>query len=105
MEFNKYIEDKIVGDKKYYLFFDEIQRVDKWELAVNSFKAKYGNRVSIFVTGSNSDLLSGELATHLVGRYVSFNIYPFTFKEICEFKNIIDRNKYELQDYFNEYMI
>lgn len=46
--------------------------------------------MSIFIAGSNSDLLSGELATHIAGRYVSFNVYPFTFKEMCEFKNIED---------------
>jgi len=105
IEFNKYIECKIVNDKKYYLFFDEIQKVDKWELSVNSFKAVHGDKVSIFITGSNSDLLSGELATHIAGRYVSFKIYPFTFKEVCELKNTLDKNKYELQDNFNEYMI
>ena len=104
-EFNDYIENKIVSDKKYYLFFDEIQMVDKWELAVNSFKAVHGDKVSIFITGSNSDLLSGELATHIAGRYVSFKIFPFTFREVCEIKNILDKNKYELQDTFNEYMI
>ncbi len=105
LEFNKYIENKIKNDQKYYLFFDEIQRVDKWELAVNSFKAVHGNNVSIFITGSNSDLLSGELATHIAGRYVSFKIYPFTFREVCELKNILNKNKFELQDNFNEYMI
>ena len=105
LEFNKYVEDKIVNDKKYYLFFDEIQKVDKWELTVNSFKAVHGEKVSIFITGSNSDLLSGELATHIAGRYVSFKIYPFTFKEVCELKNLLGKNKYELQNCFNEYMI
>ena len=104
-DFNKYIEDKIINDKKYYLFFDEIQKVDKWELAVNSFKARHGENVSIFITGSNSDLLSGELATHIAGRYVSFKIYPFTFKEVCELRNILDKNKYELKNYFDEYVI
>ncbi len=105
LAFNEYIENKIVNDKKYYLLFDEIQKVDKWELAVNSFKAIHGDKVSIFITGSNSDLLSGELATQIAGRYVSFKIYPFTFKEVCELNNILDKNKFELQDYFNEYMI
>lgn len=105
IEFNKYIESRIANDQKYYLFFDEIQKVDKWELTVNSFKAVHGDKVSIFITGSNSDLLSGELATHIAGRYVSFKVYPFTFREVCELKNILDKNKYELQDCFNEYMI
>lgn len=104
-DLNKYIEDKIINNKKYYLFFDEIQKVDKWELAVNSFKAVHGDNVSIFITGSNSDLLSGELATQIAGRYVSFKIYPFTFKEICELKNDLGKSKFELQDSFNEYLI
>ena len=76
---HNYIKEKIVNDDKYYLFFDEIQNVEQWEKAINSFKVS--KNVSIFITGSNSDLLSGELATHIAGRYVSFKTYPFTFKE------------------------
>ena len=104
-DFNNYIENKIINDKKYYLFFDEIQKVDKWELTINSFKAVHGDKISIFITGSNSDLLSGELATHIAGRYVSFKVYPFTFDEVCELKGLKDKNKYELESYFDEYMI
>ena len=103
--FNEYVEKKIVNSKKYYLFFDEIQNVDGWEKVVNSFKAKYNDKVSIFITGSNSDLLSGELATHIAGRYVSFKIYPFTFDEVCELKGILDKNKYELENEFNDFII
>ena len=102
---NSYIENKIVNNNKYYLFFDEIQNVDKWEKVINSFKAKYKENVSIFITGSNSDLLSGELATHIAGRYVSFKIYPFTFKEVCELKNINDKDKYELEKEFDDFII
>ena len=102
---NDYVENKMINEKKYYLFFDEIQRVDKWEFAINSFKAVHGDNVSIFITGSNSDLLSGELATHIAGRYVSFKVYPFTFDEICELKNLKDKNKYELEKCFDEYII
>lgn len=102
---NKYIEDRINDGKKYYLFFDEIQNVEDWEKAINSFKAKHHENVSIFITGSNSDLLSGELATHISGRYVSFNLYPLTFKEICEYKNLLDKNKYELKEVFDDYLI
>ena len=83
---NKYIKDKIKDNKKCYLFFDEIQNVKSWEKTINSFKATLNT--SIFITGSNSDLLSGELATLLSGRYVSFKIYPFTFKEVCELKKV-----------------
>ncbi len=100
----KYIEEKMVNDNKYYLFFDEIQNVDKWEKAVNSFKAEYKDNVSIFITGSNSDLLSGELATHLAGRYVSFKMYPFSFKEVCEFKGVLNKSKVELEDVFLDYI-
>ena len=103
--FYQYIKEKIVNDKKYYLFFDEIQKVEKWELAINSLKAYYKDNVSIFITGSNSDLLSSEFATYIAGRYVSFRIYPFTFKEVCELKKVTNKNKYELQDCFNEYMV
>ena len=102
---NSYVEDKIVTTEKYYLFFDEIQNVIGWEKVVNSFKAKYADKVSIFITGSNSDLLSGELATHIAGRYVSFKIYPFTFDEVCELKGITINDKYELDKAFNDYII
>ncbi|MBQ8234532.1 MAG: AAA family ATPase, partial [Bacilli bacterium] len=69
---NNYIKSLITDENKYYLFFDEIQNVKQWEKVINSFKVSYN--VSIFITGSNSDLLSGELATHIAGRYVSFKI-------------------------------
>ena len=104
-ELNSYIEEKLVNKEKYYVFFDEIQNVTGWEKVVNSLKAKYSNDISIFITGSNSDLLSGELATHIAGRYVSFKVYPFTFDEVCEFKNVIDKDKYELEKIFDDYII
>ena len=99
-----YIKEKINKDIKYYLFFDEIQNVLSWEKAINSFKAEYKDKVSIFITGSNSDLLSGELATHLAGRYVSFKVFPFTFKEVCELKGKKNKDIYELEKDFNEYI-
>ena len=100
MDLHQYITSKIVNNDKYYLLFDEIQNVNKWEKAINSFKAS--KNVSIFITGSNSDLLSGELATHIAGRYVSFKIYPFTFKEVCELKNIVDRQ--DIEKAFEDYI-
>lgn len=100
----KYIKEKMTNNKKYYLFFDEIQNVEKWELAINSFKADYKEKVSIFITGSNSDLLSSELATHIAGRYVSFKILPFSFKEVCILKECEKKNKYELEEVFEDYM-
>ena len=100
-----YIKEKMKQDAKYYLFFDEIQNIECWEKTVNSFKADLKENVSIFITGSNSDLLSGELATHLAGRYVSFKVSPFTFKEVCELKGILNKDKYDLVKYFDEYVM
>lgn len=78
-----FIEGKIQREDRYYLFFDEIQNVDEFELVINSFRATHNT--SIFITGSNSKLLSGELATHLSGRTISFRIMPFNFREYREF--------------------
>lgn len=97
---NDYVKVKIIDSKKYYLFFDEIQNVDKWEKVINSFRAT--QNTSIFITGSNSDLLSSDLATHIAGRYVSFRITPFTFKEACELLNISDRQGQENE--FSDYI-
>lgn len=66
------------------MFFDEIQNVREFELVINSFRATHN--VSIFLTGSNSKLLSGELATHLSGRTISFRIMPFNFAEFAKLK-------------------
>ena len=100
IDLHNYIKEKITNKEKYYLFFDEIQNIKDWEKAINSFKAS--KNVSIFITGSNSDLLSGELATHLAGRYVSFKIYPLTFSEVCELKNI--KEKEDIKEAFDDYI-
>ena len=100
MDLNSYIKKQIKDDQKYYLLFDEIQNVVDWEKAVNSFKAT--KNVSIFITGSNSNLLSGELATLLAGRYVSFKIQPFSFKEVYDLKGIEDKD--EIEKAFEDYM-
>lgn len=94
------IKDKIMDDKKYYIFFDEIQNVEEWEKVVNSLRAT--KNTSIFITGSNSDLLSSDLATHIAGRYVSFKITPFTFDEVCKLLKITE--KYEIEEAFNDYL-
>lgn len=83
-EFNKYIKDQIKDDDKYYLLFDEIQNVQEFEKVINSFRATMN--VSIFITGSNSKVLSGELSTYLAGRYISIKIMPFTFSEYLQLK-------------------
>jgi len=79
---DSYVRSLIKQEGTYYVFLDEIQIVSDFELAVNSLRAK-GN-ISIFITGSNAHLLSGDLATHLAGRYVKFLITPFTFDEMLQ---------------------
>lgn len=75
-----YVCEKIGENKeKFYLFFDEIQEVQGWEKAVNSLRVKF--QADIYITGSNSRLLSGELSTYIAGRYVSFVVSPFSFAE------------------------
>ncbi|MFI3212809.1 MAG: ATP-binding protein [Eubacteriales bacterium] len=80
----QYVEEYITTVDQYYLLLDEIQNVDEFELVVNSFRATHN--ISIFITGSNSKLLSGELATHLSGRTVSFRVMPFSFHEYLTLK-------------------
>ncbi len=74
--------------KGYHVFIDEVQNIDSWELAINSLSQDFTRKISIYITGSNSKLLSGELATHLSGRYVQFLILPYVFSEYCELQNI-----------------
>ena len=78
-DFVKDIEGKI------YFFFDEIQNVDEWEKSITGYKVIYD--CDIYITGSNSKLLSGELATHLTGRYIEIKMKPFSFNEFLEYKN------------------
>lgn len=104
--------DEIVYSKvenlegKIYLFFDEIQEVNGWEKSINSYRVSID--CDIYLTGSNSKLLSGELATLLTGRYLSIDVYPFSFKEFLQYKKEIEgveltddsiNNLYD--DYFN----
>ncbi|WP_407435684.1 ATP-binding protein [Treponema sp.] len=70
------------GNKKLYLFFDEIQELDGWEKLINSYMIDFN--CDIYITGSNAKLLSGELATYLAGRYIEIKMYPFSFAESFE---------------------
>ena len=96
-ELYDYISEKRISSEKYYLFFDEIQMVPGFEKVINSFRATWD--VSIFITGSNSMLLSGELATLLSGRYVSFRVMPFSFREYCEIRAVEIPDEKHLTDY------
>lgn len=72
---------------KIYIFLDEVQNIVNWESFVNSYSQDFTREYEIFITGSNSKLLSGELATLLSGRYVEFEIFPFSFFETAGFSN------------------
>lgn len=99
-DLNKEIKSCIKDDDKYYIFLDEIQHVEKFEKALASFRATLN--VSIFVTGSNSALLSGELATLLTGRTIEFEIYPFSFYEMKMYYEL--NNKEFSDDLFIDYI-
>jgi predicted AAA+ superfamily ATPase len=79
-----YVSQFAYGKKgKLHFFFDEIQQVNQWENSINSYRVTYD--CDIYITGSNSKLLSSELATHIAGRYVAFTIYPFSYSEFKEY--------------------
>ena len=78
------VKSRLSPDGKTYLFLDEIQEVTSWEKAVNSFMIDFD--VDIYVTGSNSQMLSSEISTYLTGRYVSFRVFPLSFAEYMEFR-------------------
>lgn len=82
---------------KVYLFFDEIQNVDGWEKSINACRFDWD--CDIYITGSNSKLLSGELATHLTGRYFEIKMYPFSFNEFLDYKQMLPSD-----ELFNEYV-
>ena len=71
--------------RKVYVFLDEVHDMEDWEITVNSLRAK--KNVDVYITGSNSKLLSGELASCLTGRYVDIQVTPFSFAEFCEAYN------------------
>lgn len=94
----KYVESKI-NDKRAYLLLDEVQNVESWEKAINSFKIDFD--IDIFITGSNAYLLSSELSTLLSGRYIEIKMYPLSFKEYLVFNNYDNK---DLENKFNEYL-
>lgn len=83
-----YVKDQVKNSNKYYLFFDEIQEVKDWEKAINSFLIDFD--CDIYITGSNSKLLSSELATYLTGRYIEINVNTLSFSEYLDFRKQIN---------------
>jgi len=80
----EYLSIRIKPSKKYYLLLDEIQEVHQWEKTINSLMVDYDT--DIYLTGSNSHLLSSELATYLAGRYVEIAVYTLSFREYLDFR-------------------
>lgn len=96
---NLYIK-KINPKGKIYLFIDEIQNINSWEKTINSLSQDYTQDYEIFITGSNSELLSGELSAYLSGRYVEFQILPFSYIEYISFLKL-ENTKHSFLQYLN----
>lgn len=115
-----YVKEHIIPDKRMYLFFDELQRIERWEDAVNAFRVDFN--CDIYVTGSNAYLLSSEYSTYLSGRCVEIRMLPLSFSEFVYFYDFeiketpsalggtrryaVDKNgeRYELRELFDAYM-
>lgn len=98
-EMYHYIKGKITDSLRYYVLLDEVQEIDGWEKTVNSLLEDYNT--DIYVTGSNSRLMSSEISTYLTGRYVSIPVYTLSFSEYLDFKKESGRESKEL---LNEYI-
>jgi len=94
-----YIKE-LVPKGKIYIFLDEVQEIIGWEKSVNSMSQDYTRKFEIFITGSNANLLSSELSTYLSGRYMTINIYPFSYTEFLGFFKL-KRNKESYIKYLN----
>jgi predicted AAA+ superfamily ATPase len=99
-DLDRYITERLVDDRTHYVFLDEIQEVEGFEKGVNSLRAR-GN-VSLFISGSNAHMLSGELATYLSGRYVTIPVWPLSYAESLQLRGIgADRAS---ADVLNDYL-
>ena len=95
-----FLKEKIIKKEKFYLLFDEIQEVENWEKLINSLLVDFD--VDIYLTGSNSHLLSSEFATFLAGRYVEISIFTLSYNEFLDFHNHYFSN--ETGDFFEKYL-
>lgn len=118
--FYHYVKDRVIPEKRMYLFFDELQRITDWEDTVNSFRVDFN--CDIYITGSNAYLLSSEYSTYLSGRCVEIKMLPLSFSEFLYFHDfevkesksalggtrtqVYDKNgeRYELREVFDAYM-
>ncbi len=93
------IKKQMTDSKRYYLLLDEVQEIDRWEKAVNSLLEN--THADIYVTGSNSKLMSSEISTYLTGRYVSIPVFPLSFAEYLDFKK---QSKFSAKELLNQYI-
>ena len=102
---NDYVESKFIKNKNNYLFIDEVQLCNKFELTINSFYSS--EKYDIYLTGSNAFLLSADLATLFTGRFIEIQVFPFSFNEYCEYHSKINKEdvKSDVQKYFDSYVI
>lgn len=101
--YNHIIEKSQTLTEKVYILLDEIQEVEHWEKAVNSFMVDLD--CDIYITGSNANLLSSELATYIAGRYVEIKVYPLSFREYIDFAKIQNpQNILSNEEYFEQYL-
>ena len=95
------LKSKIIPSKKTYLFLDEIQEIEGWEKVVNTLASDFD--VDIYITGSNSRMMSSEISTYLTGRYITFHIYTLSFEEYLMFKKSYTTLK-DLKQEFSQYV-
>jgi predicted AAA+ superfamily ATPase len=98
----RYVSERLIGGQRYYLLLDEIQEVVNWEKLVNSLQVDFD--VDIYLTGSNSHLLSSELATYLAGRYVEIPVYTLSFREFLDFRKHYHPDEKTTSDLFLTYL-
>lgn len=116
----QYVKERTLPGRRMYLFFDELQRIDAWEDAVNAFRVDFD--CDIYITGSNAYLLSSEYSTYLSGRYVEIKVLPLSFSEFLYFhdfemketnsalggtrRQLFDKKgeRYDLREAFDAYM-
>lgn len=103
-DLNQYIFNKTANIKgKIYIFIDEIQMIDSWQKSVNSFRVDLD--ADIYITGSNSKILSGELATLIAGRYINIEVFPFSYRELLNYySQKRDLTSKDEIDIFNQYI-